>query len=620
MKKTMFSRKIGVKTSIWQLIGMCALPAIAMLVTACPGSGETGPVGVGSISGPQVHFYNVNGVFSKQAVKKTTVTRGVGEDAETVQVYLMPEFQDKPAPGNIKRAGFILKGWSKEKQSSGDPGNGVKAQLIQTPVAAVVDENNDVITPAIEADELEGLDEDHPIYKVYAYWEKDPDIFTTPPVISNNQFQYEQDYAISTGDGLNATLKAAIDLLTSKQKGTTKTEEVEVEGFDEEGNPLTEEITYKEFDIDAIIAAKVALETLLEDPAMLANLSASDGLPTEVSISSKAPANAKNTSAAALEAGYREQTLLVHKPGVYEFDVYGASGGHIFSKSGASTTGGKGAHVKHELTIAAADTVVTIKVGQEGWGSAIFTDVTEETIDLPEDQQVKGPKRLIKKTVYTDEGALPSWSILSSVTYGTGHRGGWPNGGTGGPSWDGYSGGNGGGGSTDIIINGVREIVAGGGGGSAQSSWLQPDDIWPGLDGGDADANGYYRGGLPTNATLIENGGTYLKKGINGRYYGVVPAYTSSTYEYNQGAAFDASPIPGKGANGVGGGAAEGTGAGGGGYVGGAARSSYTAGTSSSGAGGTSYPRASRTDSTADLGLNPIYGDGHVTVKYLRAN
>ncbi|GMO54267.1 MAG: hypothetical protein Ta2G_13170 [Termitinemataceae bacterium] len=469
--------------------------------------------------------------------------------------YFMPDFNQEGAVENPTRRGFVFSGWSStstkangniaDKKAAGDP---------------------------IKFSETGGL-------RVYAIWDVDGEDTTFNHALEilseiesgSGAIAYTEDFAVSNGEGFDLSYLAAVSALREALFGEELTQPVEVEGVDEEGNPLTEDIFFISYDFDAIIEATNTVKAMKNDPAV--NKGA-DGLSTIISIASIASKNTKVSPP--LPSGYRAQTILINRDGEYEFDLYGASGGHIWSRNNATSTGGKGAHLTKKLSLSAG-TVVTVKVGQEGAGTATYDEETHSFSKIEQGYQNRH----------------------------AGGFGGGP-GGAGGSSYGDFTaGGSGGGGATEVVVNGVREIVAGGGGGAAQSAKI--DGRWPGLDGGDADTNGYRRGPIPTTGVLIQNGGTFLKI-LNGYYYGIVPSSTASTTDYIQGGSGGAGADGEAGDTGRG---YEGTGGGGGGYVGGAAHKAPNLDNTSSGAGGKSYPLDAR------VGLNNFYGDGKITVKYI---
>jgi hypothetical protein len=321
------------------------------------------------------------------------------------------------------------------------------------------------------------------------------------------------------------------------------------------------------------------------------------------------------------------QSVTIAVTGSYEIDAYGASGGHVFSTNNNTATGGKGGRVKGTVNLAAG-TVLKVRVGGEGTGTALF-----------------------------NQGSATFSKIVAGYT--DAHAGGYNGGGTGSDGSAVYptAGGSGGGGATDIrildapysagvnnyekgVANSVagganegldrRIMVAAGGGGAAQCVQIGAAD-WPGLPGGDAGQNGIVDG---------SNGGTGAPKNSSGVYL-----YPSGSYWYGLQSAYGsyqpartgnnagplsqlvASPYGGKtsgtqlgiGANGQRERLLEGTGGGGGGYYGGEAIQNNPGGVTASGAGGSNFVDSGtlKTVSSQVTGLNSVYGNGKVTIRYV---
>jgi hypothetical protein len=328
------------------------------------------------------------------------------------------------------------------------------------------------------------------------------------------------------------------------------------------------------------------------------------------------------------------QSVTIATTGNYEIDAYGASGGHVLSRNSKTATGGKGGRVTGTVNLAAG-TVLKVRVGGEGYGTAIF-------------DQNATPPSFSTKTDYTDEGG--------GVIYSSGHKGGYNGGGSGYASDNsGYAGGSGGGGASDIRVyngtysagnnnyeNGVdnsvdgnanegllrRIIVAAGGGGSAQCNDIGSGN-WPGLPGGDADKNGVVGGVTSSNPTNSD--GMYLYStgscwyGLQQAYNGYQPPRTGDNGNLlapvSSGNSGQTSGTRlGIGGNGQRGSRAEGPGGGGGGYYGGEAIQNNGGGNvTSSGAGGSNFADSGtiKTVSSPVTGLNSVYGNGKVTIRYV---
>ncbi|MDR2491530.1 MAG: InlB B-repeat-containing protein, partial [Spirochaetaceae bacterium] len=283
-----------------------------------------------------------------------------------------------------------------------------------------------------------------------------------------------------------------------------------------------------------------------------------------------------------------KKSLTVVNSGLYEIELWGASGGHIWSKNDLTALGGKGGYAKGRVYLNAGD-VLKFYVGGEGSGTAVYTPGSGFS----------------ERLNYAAEGG--------GAAYHTGHKGGWNGGGSGGVSRNTETaGGSGGGGAADVRFVGnyftnkndagtlaQRIIVAGGGGGAAQSAGQ--GNSWPGLPGGAAGQNGIRYGGNVSGGALAGSTAPFAGRDLSG-------TRTSGS-------------IAGVGGNGAAGTdtAYEGTGGGGGGYHGGESISvlgstAYT----SSGAGGSSWVDTGRFGAGHSTGLNDSYGNGKAVIKHVQ--
>jgi hypothetical protein len=433
---------------------------------------------------------------------------------------------------------------------------------------------------------------------------------------SSTSHEYDDDHYIGSGDStsgdaetdalmksFNEARNQAAELL----KGTRSTQTVEIDGFDDEGNNLTEDITIVTYDFEAIAAVDATLKTLMKNPKFDAVGGSYASTQLTFNFSGKA------------------ESVTVVTNGVYEFELNGASGGHLWSRNGSTATGGKGGHVKGKIRLNKGD-VIKVRAGGEGSGNAELS---------------------------LDENGLPVFAIIND-NYSSSHEGGYNGGGNGGSSRDGTAGGGGGGGASDVRLvgtysagvnnkdNGVNDdgvsaldiwetriAVAGGGGGSAQGAQVDGHNsakTWPGLQGGDAGKSGIRKGETATEQ------GDYLAQ-YEGTYYGL--------NDYPRGALTEAlDPVPpyasgtvlGKGATGSNGFIGqsssetskcwEGNGGGGGGYYGGEAlngeRNSNYSPYTGAGAGGSSFFTTNNVVGTPEIdGINELYGNGNVVIKYV---
>ncbi|GMO15158.1 MAG: hypothetical protein Pg6A_01160 [Termitinemataceae bacterium] len=341
------------------------------------------------------------------------------------------------------------------------------------------------------------------------------------------------------------------------------------------GETGIELIAYYEYDYDAMDAIKKEIETLMQnelfDPG---NFYPSSQIMDQPKIYS----------------------VTVTSTGYYDIELYGASGGHIWSKNDKTALGGLGGYTRGTIKLNAG-TVLKFRVGGEGKGTAKYEGVEfNKIIDYTNDRAGRY------------EGA---------------HEGGFNGGGSGGASASDYAGGSGGGGATDVRIkqgtegrykNGVnnwsfdtyndidlRIMVAAGGGGAAQSANISVNN-WPGLAGGNAGSSGFLRNNLPgpragDNMELLPN-----------------------TYSDGSVSSGSIKGIGGAGNKGV---PSEGTGGGGGGYYGGESLSTisstaYTA----SGAGGSNYISNEFTEKTQTAPQNaPVrFGNGMALIRWSAKN
>jgi hypothetical protein len=352
--------------------------------------------------------------------------------------------------------------------------------------------------------------------------------------------------------------------------------------------PLVEEISYIAFDFQEIFATKNKLTKMLNDPMyQFGNFVTS-------------------TLTFNFVSDYKSITIAT--TGKYEIELWGASGGHLWSKNDLTAPGGKGAYVKGTKQFNAGD-VIKVYVGGEGSGSAIINEA----------------------------GSLASRT--PGVIETGGKMGGWNGGGRGGNSNPAYPGASGGGGATDIRYVGTynagvtnkrykagaeseRIIVAAGGGGAAQAAVIGSG--WPGIRGGNAGEPGARRGPPTTTQGYTYNGATHNRLYLYGTmYYGMVDGPQpgknhSGTTPAPDGLGDITTGTGGNGANNNSG-AAEGAGGGGGGWRGGGAQQGgYDVYWTSSGAGGVSYIDTAFTGTSSTL--SDIYGSGKAIIRWATSN
>jgi hypothetical protein len=363
------------------------------------------------------------------------------------------------------------------------------------------------------------------------------------------------------------------------------TDTLEIQGIEDSGNGETESATIEvvTYNTQRMTEVKGKIDDLLKDEAVIAALANTVIYPQEATI--PYPADT-----------YKYQSVTIAADGDYEIELWGATGGPIWSTNGKTALGGWGGHVKAKVTLKAGD-VLKFFIGGAGAGSALYDPASG---------------RFSK----------------NSANYNLSKAGGLPNGGAGDRAWNNqnntaaptYAAGSGGGGSTDVrfFADGyndtevgkkqemgvsaatvydrtlyARILVAGGGGGAAQGHDVGEPIGWAGIRGGNSGGkNGAITGGGdPAN---YYTSGADDGKGVNG--INLRDDAGKSNWEGRAG--------------------------GGGGYVGGSAA---TKGLEvASGGGGTNHTATSIEGRTitnsitedADY-LSSFYGNGKATIKYL---
>ncbi|GMO31747.1 MAG: hypothetical protein Ta2F_07400 [Termitinemataceae bacterium] len=420
---------------------------------------------------------------------------------------------------------------------------------------------------------------------------------------------YVDEYLVGSGllDGENdliaqrrAELVAAITEANALIAGHLQQVDIETEALqtDDEGNIITgpddeplhviEHVSYVTYDAAAINNALVRLREMKES----GNYAFDNFVPREATI-----------PAMKSENDYHSVTIAT--TGNYEIELYGASGGHLWSTNNRTALGGKGGHVKGIVALNAGD-VLKFHVGSAGAGTAAY-----------------------------DAGSGEFAKLYTAAADIQGAKAGGFNGGGGGGAGVTnsssliVSSGSGGGGATDVrkigsYNKGVntgqttpgaadkRIMVAGGGGGAAQSAGVSIGggaQTWPGIRGGNAGESGIIRNAVKSQAAKPDDYMYFFTSGTATVWYG--------TYNTNETAGtadgVGETGITGVIANGNG---WEGRGGGGGGYVGGAAHTvnalvDYTA----SGGGGSNYV-GTGTSSPIDE-LSDYYGDGKASIKFV---
>ncbi|MDR3356139.1 MAG: hypothetical protein LBO04_03015 [Spirochaetaceae bacterium] len=360
--------------------------------------------------------------------------------------------------------------------------------------------------------------------------------------------------------------KAEIDL--SGMEGM-QTEDTVEEGDGGKDAPV--EIKFVLYDVEKMAAKKAKIAELLADEATRLAVQSNGGF-VSTTASIGYPADGK----------YKYTSVTIAADGLYEIELWGASGGAVWSRNNKTALGGSGAYVKARLKLS-KDDVLKFFVGGEGEGSAIYNPTTGHF-------------------------------TKNSTNYHLGKKGGLPNGGNGDKSYQlkngnkydkpDFAGGSGGGGSTDVRLlkKGYTEkkqgnigpyadiydstldkriLVAGGGGGAAQGREIKGS--WPGMRGGNAGGPGYSTGGKQENRTLFSTSNK------DGR--GVNAVHNSSkTWEGPAG--------------------------GGGGYYGGGAITVDA--DPASGGGGTSYITSDAEKDDQKNELSGSYGNGRASIKWIK--
>jgi hypothetical protein len=325
-------------------------------------------------------------------------------------------------------------------------------------------------------------------------------------------------------------------------------------------------------------------------------------------------------------------SLTVNKSGLYEIDLYGASGGHVYTRAAKTALGGLGGHVKGTVHLEAGS-MLKIFVGAEGQGSGVRDG----------------------DTIVHRVG-----NVLYPASF--------PDGGSGNKSKDGNGNFGGsaescsssGGGSTSIRLvstiydaaksrngmgdaaavytattsNDSRLAVAGGGGGASQGGWTSitsTSGFWPGLRGGNA-GPATLDESTDTLRVIVQNGvRTYANHAFetpidNGTtlYYKVPRESNSSVFVY-YGTSEGGRAEGGKTANGLGENGRwpndnkyEASGGGGGGYKGGGSANNAPSSLAwiASGGGGSNW--AGSSVNVAVNSTNSLFGNGSLTIKFIQ--
>ncbi|MDR2601699.1 MAG: InlB B-repeat-containing protein [Spirochaetaceae bacterium] len=455
-------------------------------------------------------------------------------------------------PENPSKTGYLFTGWKKTGDSRWFTGAGVDSNFTVNAVWAasslsqeILQEFDEAMSEAGARMTAGGAYDDHFLVG--------SGVYTGPP----------------DGKDLAEALMNRLSLAAALRRGVEKRAEANTESG-------LETIYWTEYDYAAMNAVKQEIEDIINDPSYRPGTFAS----TEQT----------------LHYSGALQSVTVMNGGLYEIELWGASGGNVWSSNQKTALGGKGAYTKGGIRLNAGD-VLKFYVGGSGFGTASY-DTSGAFFS-----KIKN---------YPNSGA---------AAYEKGHNGGWNGGGRGGDAYvsaSGYAGGGGGGGATDVRFAGTYEagvtnkeafspplssriMVAGGGGGAAQSAGIDNNTSWPGLAGGDAGKPGVRKGGLTSGGARA--GGQSAQAPLQ------LPQGSATSGSY--------AGTGGQGASGSSS-AYEGTGGGGGGYYGGESINvlgavDYT----SSGAGGSSYIDDSRFTSERKIDINPAFGDGKASIRFI---
>jgi hypothetical protein len=365
---------------------------------------------------------------------------------------------------------------------------------------------------------------------------------------------------------------------------------------------LTAEITYIDVDPEKIEQALKNLQTLYDNPEYQ-NI---EGFaPSMLNIN----ADKKDT-----------RSVTIVNPGIYEIEITGASGGHVWTKDNYPEFGGMGGLVIARKSFNTGD-VIKVRIGQEGLGTA----------------RLNSAKDGLEKN--------------TSLAYAGEKPGGWPNGGNGGKAGNNEaSSGGSGGGATEVYHAGNRTsdgysdetpldrnnlvLVAGGGGGAASvSAIFSGGKGHPAVKGGDSGPKpipAIKRGNVVQSDTKPE----YYFPGDLYEPYDYMEAgslsasntakWNNNPYSYGEYGSLDDTISGGSNGQGASPGSRaspwEGLGGGGGGYYGGnvliCEYESYLTG---SGGGGSNHVK--ETDGyTVYAGSNSVsssYGGGAFSIRYI---
>lgn len=672
----------------WEQLGMPLPPITGIFNPGDPNyNAEEGIMYADDGNGGQLAYYDY-------AVNSEGLT-----DFGTVEVkFYMPSFADYNLPPNTvpTRPGqmyYDFKGWSKVPDYD---------SAVREPTGKLKNDLSGVLAPSAGAEFPASITGG---YNVYALWEEnnlaadgkarleDSIKEAAENSEAGTTLGLKDEYIIGNGvvtEGnfdadviaLATSLTALVEEGEALLAGTVRYAEQTIDELDENGDQKIEQIQYITYEFAEMARVADAMNVILNDPRW----NAEAFLPTVITlVYAKYPQATPATGtfkhwASAVANKPRAQSVTIGKDGYYEIELWGASGGHLWSKNGATAFGGKGGHVKGKVYLTKGR-VLKFFIGGEGEGTATPT--------------------------YDAQGVFKHFEENTNIVRDTQKSGGWNGGGNGGGSRDTSpktAAGSGGGGAADVryvanitndangtygwdwgvpikagnsgsdagntnsvagpyIVGGLNEtriMVAAGGGGAGQAAEII-SSYWPGIRGGWADdlhVAGAVKGGGSNDNGSSSTSPNFLYSVPNGannyKYYGQAFTLTMTlpaTYTLNESDSGQwvslRSLSPWEGQNGQdwvsGASAYEGSGGGGGGFKGGLAIVKYDKsihdnggnnppglafrGTASGGGGSNYYATTivTKTVSTQNEGdadkdprINHSYGNGHAIIRYVQ--
>ncbi|MDR0527145.1 MAG: hypothetical protein LBG79_04960 [Spirochaetaceae bacterium] len=605
----------------------------------------------------------------------------------TVNFY-MPHFvdyNDSTSPSRVGQSYYDFKGWSFQKDSEIRQSDGRLPSNLQSFLAPSAGEQfPQNLTQCV----------------VYALWEENSGALSGKQRIEQlidelaskqvgPAVNLKDEYVIGSGlvtDPL-VPFEAAAEALANQMEqymqeasrlvqGTERIVEVTIDELDETGKPKVEEYRYLYYDYGAMATLCDQIQELLDDPGWNSDAY----LPSIINLQYAVyPQINDNTFANHVPGKPRVQSVTIGKDGTYEIELWGASGGHIWSKNDLPALGGKGGHVKGRIDLNKGQ-ILKFFIGGEGEGTAL----ADYNTDASGNKVFNALRPRYPLSSNPNNSNYTKTNTNNSLFWGA-KPGGWNGGGHGGVAHANYSSGASGGGATDVRIDSVngnssgstgwdrgmsadstgtnagttsglyninrRVMVAAGGGGAGQVANVDTaNTFWPGIRGGWADdlhisgaysgsTNGSAKGSSPTDSAYLYS----AKKANSEYYYYGKPFLLADEDEYISPNSNQKGKVAalqdwqgGPGADYTDEEAWEGGGGGGGGYKGGHSVAKYDNKRhmvwTASGGGGSNFMEvnitntlpdatnydAYKNDPEKDLRLNHIYGNGHATIRYVQ--